>query len=190
MGQQKPIVQEPQRPARRSGFIDNGEHACFVCRSQHSSSTRWICGSNSHNSREGACDLEYKMFRAMYEALENRTRVHAVYTFGEVDLFHTFTGLEKQRREIAKRNIPAVFFSGNVPLPGLSLLPIRSTKMISAISRPILLPQLPAGQKHTTKKNIAQACQIYERALFALFEEFKSEVGMADRSLEILTESK
>lgn len=135
--------------------------------------------------------LDTKCFDiCMKLALEAGTRVHPIYTFGEVDQFYTFTGLEKLRLWITKMNIPAVAFTGNVPLPLLSLFQIRSTKLLSVVGRPVKLPPLSDGQKHATKEDVVRASQIYESALIDLFEEFKHEAGMGGRTLEIFKESK
>lgn len=111
--------------------------------------------------------------------LQHGYRLHPVYTFGESETFHTFTGLQGLRMRLANRNIPAIAFVG---WPLLPCLPRPQSRILSYVGAPVELPQIAEPSKDDIDKWHAE----YLQALTAVFEANKAEAGFPDAVLEIL----
>jgi len=112
--------------------------------------------------------------------LQNGTRVHPVYTFGETDTFYTFTGLQKLRLWISSKGIPAVAFIG---FPFFPLFPRTDAKVLTYVGKPIQLPKIEEPTKEDVKKWHTTYCE----ALIKLFEDNKKEAGLpSSAKLDIL----
>jgi len=109
-------------------------------------------------------------------ALQYGYRVHPVYTFGEVDLYHCMSGHYQLRHTVNKYSIPAVLFFGF-----LGLYPRPETKLHTVIGEAIAMPLVPTP----TAKDVEKYHGIYTKALVALYDQHKGEYGRADSHLEL-----
>lgn len=106
-------------------------------------------------------------------------RLHPVYTFGECETFHTFTGLEWLRMKVSESNIPMVMFFG---WPLFPILPRTQSRILTYVGRGMDLPHIP----EPTAADVEHWHGRYLEALQALFEEHKAEAGYPQAQLEIL----
>eukprot|EP00929_Paragymnodinium_shiwhaense_P027594 TRINITY_DN16169_c0_g1_i3.p1 TRINITY_DN16169_c0_g1~~TRINITY_DN16169_c0_g1_i3.p1 ORF type:complete len:336 (+),score=71.35 TRINITY_DN16169_c0_g1_i3:256-1263(+) len=106
-------------------------------------------------------------------------RVHPVYTFGESETFHTFTGLKKLRTKVSEQNIPMVAFFG---WPLFPLLPRPQSKLLTYVGPPLQVPHIAAP----TVEDVDQWHTAYMEALTKLFNDKKAEAGYPDAVLEIV----
>eukprot|EP00927_Polykrikos_kofoidii_P040281 TRINITY_DN34468_c0_g1_i1.p1 TRINITY_DN34468_c0_g1~~TRINITY_DN34468_c0_g1_i1.p1 ORF type:complete len:413 (-),score=60.19 TRINITY_DN34468_c0_g1_i1:59-1216(-) len=106
-------------------------------------------------------------------------RVHPVYTFGESETYHTFTGLQSLRMRISEHNIPMVAFWGMLLLP---FLPKPESKIITYVGPPLELPHVPNPASEDVDKWHGE----YVKALTNLFNEKRAEAGYPDAELHIM----
>mmetsp|Transcript_266 Transcript_266/g.903 ORF Transcript_266/g.903 Transcript_266/m.903 type:complete len:375 (-) Transcript_266:173-1297(-) len=112
-------------------------------------------------------------------ALQNGTRVHPCYTFGETSTFYTFTGLKKLRLKICAQGVPAVSFFGSPLMP---LFPRMDVGLVTVVGKAIEFPRI----EEPSKEEVFMWHKKYCDALVALFEEHKREAGVpSDARLEI-----
>eukprot|EP00931_Biecheleriopsis_adriatica_P114815 TRINITY_DN90711_c0_g1_i1.p1 TRINITY_DN90711_c0_g1~~TRINITY_DN90711_c0_g1_i1.p1 ORF type:complete len:380 (+),score=63.31 TRINITY_DN90711_c0_g1_i1:35-1174(+) len=110
--------------------------------------------------------------------LQGGYKVTPVYHFGESETYSTFGGLLKQRLWLAKQNIPACAMFGNALCP---LLPRRKVSVISAVGKPLELPQIA----EPTAAEVAKWHGKYMDALKETFDKHKAEAGRPDAVLEL-----
>lgn len=106
-------------------------------------------------------------------------RLHPVYTFGECETYHTFTGFRSWRMKVAEQNVPAVAFFG---WPLLPFLPRTQSKILTYVGTGIDLPLIA----DPSAAEIDHWHQVYMDALRKLFNEYKAEAGYPNSTLEIL----
>jgi len=105
-------------------------------------------------------------------------RLHPVYTFGESETFHTFTGLRRLRMKISEQNIPMVAFFG---WPLLPFLPRPATRLITYVGAGMDLPRIPEPSSADVDKWHTE----YIKALTQLFNEKRADAGWPGAELEI-----
>lgn len=101
-----------------------------------------------------------------------------IYTFGESETYHTFTGLLEARLKLNQYGIPAVVFWGEPLLPPF---PKQQTECVSCVGAPLQLPKL----QDPTADEVSAWHARYLGALRALFDAHKAECGKPDAQLEI-----
>uniref|UniRef100_A0A7S2M1A5 diacylglycerol O-acyltransferase n=1 Tax=Zooxanthella nutricula TaxID=1333877 RepID=A0A7S2M1A5_9DINO len=106
-------------------------------------------------------------------------RLHPVYTFGECETYHTFTGFRGLRIRISERNIPMVAFFG---WPLCPLLPRPESRILTYVGPGIDLPHIASP----TQEEVDHWHGVYLSALEKLFEDNKADAGYPQASLEIL----
>eukprot|EP00967_Tisochrysis_lutea_P138802 scaffold251081_cov35-Tisochrysis_lutea.AAC.1 len=111
-------------------------------------------------------------------ALQHGYAITPIYTFGESETYHTFTGALKPRLAINRYGIPAVAFWGEPLLPPF---PKQRAEVISCIGTPLQLPKL----EDPTADEVNAWHSRYLAALRALFDAHKAECGKPDAQLEI-----
>jgi len=106
-------------------------------------------------------------------------RLHPVYTFGESETYHTFTGLRALRMAISENNVPMVMFFG---WPLCPILPRPKSQILTYVGHGIDLPHIPKP----SPEQVDHWHGVYVDALQRLFDESKVEAGYPDATLEIL----
>mmetsp|Transcript_59396 Transcript_59396/g.173775 ORF Transcript_59396/g.173775 Transcript_59396/m.173775 type:complete len:363 (+) Transcript_59396:55-1143(+) len=113
-------------------------------------------------------------------ALMHGCRVHPVYTFGESETYHTYTGFLKFRLWLNKFGIPAVVFFG---YPLLPLLPRTESKLSTYVGSAIEMPRIASP----STADVEKWHTIYCEKLAELFEKHKKAEGLSNLDkLEIL----
>mmetsp|Transcript_19962 Transcript_19962/g.46837 ORF Transcript_19962/g.46837 Transcript_19962/m.46837 type:complete len:367 (-) Transcript_19962:46-1146(-) len=105
-------------------------------------------------------------------------RVHPVYTFGESQTFHAFSGLRRLRMKISENNIPMVAFFG---WPLLPFLPRPEAKLLTYVGAGLDLPKIQEPSAEDVDKWHGE----YMKALAKLFNENRAEAGWPSAELEI-----
>lgn len=126
--------------------------------------------------RTGALNVALKL------AIENGSRVHPMYTFGEVDSYRMFTGFVRMRMWLALKNAPAALGIGHRWAPWM---PRLDSDVLTYVGKPLQFSP-PKSVGKATKEEVAAAAAIYEEALVALFDEFKADAGRPTASLQIV----
>jgi len=111
-------------------------------------------------------------------ALQHGYRVTPIYTFGESETYHTFTGLLKERLALNKYSIPGVLFFGWWKLP---IFPRVDSEVLSFVGPPLQLPTLP----EPSPADVDEWHGKYLQALTDLFDAHKAEAGKPHAKLEI-----
>jgi len=116
-------------------------------------------------------------------ALQNGYAVTPIYSFGESDTYHTFTGLLKQRLALNQYGIPGVLFWGEPLVP---VFPRHKSCVLTYVGEPLQMPQID----HPTKEDVDEWHGKYIEALAALFNKHKAEAnkdgaGAVDAKLEL-----
>ena len=111
-------------------------------------------------------------------ALQHGYALTPIYTFGESETYHTFTGLLPLRLWINRFQIPAVLFFGE---PWCPILPRRDTRCLSCVGEPLQLPRIDAP----TQAQIDEWHAEYLNALRVTFDRHKAEAGKPDAVLEV-----
>jgi len=106
-------------------------------------------------------------------------RAHPVYTFGECETYHTFSGMKSLRMKIGENNVPAVAFFG---WPLLPFLPRPQSRIITYVGPGIDLPHIPSP----SNEDVDHWHKVYMEGLQKLFDENKADAGYPDAQLEIL----
>uniref|UniRef100_A0A7S4Q342 Acyltransferase n=1 Tax=Alexandrium monilatum TaxID=311494 RepID=A0A7S4Q342_9DINO len=105
-------------------------------------------------------------------------RLHPVYTFGESETFHTFTGLRRLRMKISESNVPMVAFFG---WPLLPFLPRPESRILTYVGAALALPHI----KEPTNQEVDHWHGEYMKALTKLFNDSRAEAGWPSAELEI-----
>lgn len=105
-------------------------------------------------------------------------RLHPVYTFGESETYHAFTGMRDLRMKISEQNIPMVMFFG---WPLMPFLPRPESRIITYVGAGIDLPHIAEPSAADVDKWHAE----YMKALTQLFNERRAEAGWPSAELEI-----
>lgn len=111
--------------------------------------------------------------------LQSGYRAHPVYTFGECETYHTFTGLQSFRMRVAAQNVPALAFFG---WPLVPFLPRPQSQILTYVGPGIDMPHIPSP----THEDVDQWHQVYVDALRKLFDDNKADAGYPNAQLEIL----
>uniref|UniRef100_A0A7S1SF87 Acyltransferase n=1 Tax=Alexandrium catenella TaxID=2925 RepID=A0A7S1SF87_ALECA len=105
-------------------------------------------------------------------------RVHPVYTFGESETYHAFSGLKRLRMKISEQNVPMAAFFG---WPWIPFLPRPESRILTYVGPALVLPKI----EEPTKEEVAHWHGEYMKALTAVFEQNKAEAGFPAASLDI-----
>lgn len=106
-------------------------------------------------------------------------RLHPIYTFGECDTYHTFTGFKSLRLRLGRNNFPALAFFG---WPLIPFLPKLSSEIITYVGRGIDFPTIASP----SQEDVDHWHNVYVCKLQELFEERKAECGRPNAQLQIL----
>ena len=111
-------------------------------------------------------------------ALQHGYALTPIWSFGETETYHTFTGFLKQRLALNKQSIPAVAFFGWWLLP---LFPRVDSQVLSYVGAPLQLPTIA----EPTPAQVDEWHAKYLQALRELHEAHKAEAGYPENVLEI-----
>lgn len=111
-------------------------------------------------------------------ALQHGYALTPVWSFGECDTYHTFTGLLNFRLALNKYGVPGVLFFGWSKLP---TFPRVDSEVLSYVGAPLQLPTIA----EPTPAQVDEWHGKYLDALRALYEAHKAEAGYSNNVLEI-----
>jgi len=163
-------VIEACEPKDFKKFMSRGETCCFV-----------PGGFVEACAYEHGVDIVYLSTKKGFikYCLQFGYRLHPVYTFGECDTYHTFTGFKNTRLSLAKNNVPALAFFG---WPMLPMYPLPNSRVMTYVGRGVDLPHIPEPQE----EDVNHWHKIYTEALQRLFEENKADAGFPDAQLRLM----
>lgn len=111
-------------------------------------------------------------------ALQHGYAVTPIYSFGESETYHTFTGFLKARLALNQWSIPAVLFFG---WPFVPLFPRLESEVLTYVGKPLQLPQIA----EPSAGEVDEWHGKYLAALREVFDVNKAEAGRPNACLEI-----